>query len=247
MGKYVVRTAGYTGGRASSAKATTARKLVAKASQLLRSRNASAPRAPLRTGGFYGTYNRRGRDELKFVDANVDGASPAVGAVYLLNGITQGTDYNQRIGRKVQIKSVFCRWTINVNPAQLALQGDVVRLMIIYDAQANGVAPAITDILQIAEFDSPMNLNNRDRFKVLHDKFHTMWANTYAAGLGGIQTGTGCPKFSQKFIKCNMEEIFGGTGNTIGSIQTGSIFFLTISQNEVSGVSIYSRVRYTDS
>lgn len=244
MVKYV-RT-GYSGGRASSSKATAARKLVAKAGQLLRSRSAAAPRAPLRTGGFYGTYNRRGRDELKFIDANVDGASPATGAVFLMNGITQGTDYNQRIGRKVMLKSIFCRWTINVVPANLTLQGDVVRLMIVYDAQANGAAPAITDILQIAEFDSPMNLNNRDRFKVLHDKFHTMWANTFAAGAGGIINGTAIPKFSQKYIKCNMEEIFGGTGNTIGSIQTGSLYFLTISQNEVSGVSLYSRVRYTD-
>lgn len=247
MVKYTLRTTGYTGGRAGSYKASTARKLVAKAGQLLRARNASSLRAPLRTGGFYGTYNRRGRDELKFIDSNVDGASPAVGAVFLINGIVQGTDYNQRIGRKVMLKSIFVRFTINAVPANLALQGDVVRLMIFYDSQANGAAPAITDVLAIAEYDSPMNLNNRDRFKVLHDKFYTMWANTYAAGIGGILTGNAIPKFSQKYIKCNMEEIFGGTGATIGSIQTGSLWFLTISQNEVSGVSLYSRVRYTDS
>lgn len=220
-----------------------ARKAVKRASNALRGRVTTSSRAPIRTGGWYGTYNRRGRDELKFVDVNNDGASPAAGAVALLNGITQGTDYNQRIGRKVMIKSIFARFTIN-NAVTTAAQGDVVRVMIIYDSQANGVAPNITDVLQIAEFDSPMNLNNRDRFKVLHDKFHTMWACVYTTG--ALTTGNTIPKFSQKYIKCNLEQIFGGTGNTIGSIQTGSLYFLTISQNEIGAVSLYSRVRYTD-
>jgi len=249
MVKYTLSTTGYRGGRASSYKAATARKLVAKAGQLLRRRNAGTPRAPLRTGGWYGTYDRRGRDELKFIDVDSLGTSLVTGSVLLLNGIPQGTDYNERIGRKVMLKSLFIRFTINVNPGVLGVlapQGDVVRLMIVYDAQANGAAPAITDILATVNYDSPMNLNNRDRFKVLHDKFHTMWAYNYSSGTT-IIAGNAIPKFSQKYIKLNHEEVFGGVANTIGSIQTGSIFFLTISQNEITQVNLYSRVRFSDS
>jgi len=247
MVKYV-RT-GYTGGRAGSVKATAARKLVAKAGQLLRARNAAAPRAPMRTGGWYGTYNRRGRDELKFVDVDDLGTSLVTGSVLLLNGIAQGTDYNQRIGRKCQLKSLFIRFTVNVNPGALGLlapQGDVVRLLIVYDCQSNGAAPAITDVLSTVNYDSPMNLNNRDRFKILYDKFATMYAYTYSSGTT-IVAGNAKPVFLQKYIKLGMEEIFGGTAASIGSIQTGSIYFLTISQNEITQVNLYSRVRYTDS
>lgn len=243
-----VKTISYTRG-SGSFKTSRSRQLVNKAAQLLRSRMAGTTRAPLRTGGFYGPYLRRGRDELKVIDTGpVTGNTPASGGLTLLNGIIQGTDYTNRIGRRVIMKSLLFRFYLvpNIAATNGAL-GDIVRVMLIYDCQANATAPSVPDILANGgSFSSPMNLNNRDRFKVLTDKFVTIgsWAYT------GSTLAAGSPRPSQFKIykKMNMEIIFGGVGGTVGSIQTGAVYCLLISLNNSLTTSIFdSRIRFIDS
>lgn len=221
---------------------------VARARQLLRGRMATVPRAPLRTGGYYGVYNRRGRDELKVHD-NADQTTTvtSAGIVILLNGINQGTDYTERIGRKVLMKSLLTRFTCFLNTGLAAnVAGDVVRILIFYDSQTNAVTPNVADILSSTAFDAPMNLTNRDRFKVVLDKFILMPG--YASTAGALTGGSPIPKMINKYKKFNMDVIFGGTNGNVGSIQTGGLFALLISSNNSASTTILStRVRYTDS
>lgn len=239
MVKSSVKTVTYTSG---SRRANAARSTVAKARQILRSRMVAAPRAPLRTGGFYGVYNRRGRDELKFVDAAVSfTAWTTAGAIAILNGVAQGTDYNQRIGRSTLLKSILFR--ISVGKSANNSTGSTCRFLIFYDAQTNGAAPAVTDVLAAASYLSPMNLNNRDRFKILCDTY----IDTEAYTADPIATGTFKNETKTMFKKFNMECQFSGTGATVGSIATGGIFILLISDEaNTVGYEFYSRIRYTD-
>lgn len=212
---------------------------------VLQKRVAAVPRAPLATRGFYGQFSWRGRDELKVIDnPAISGGGSASGTLVLLNGVAQGTDYTQRIGRKILLKSLLFRFS--VFPSATASSGEITRLMIIYDCQTNAATPVVTDVLNSAIYNSPMNLNNRDRFKILVDKFFTTGAVTYTTGV--VSAGMAVPRQYKVFKKMSMEEIFGGTGNTVGSINTGGIFALIITQDNSKIVYVAdSRIRFIDS
>jgi len=135
-----------------------------------------------------------------------------------------------------------------LNPVATAStpQGDVVRVMVIYDNQTNGALPAVGDVLQSANYQSPLNLNNRDRFKILHDKFHNMNSNLFTAG--ALTAGSPGAKFVQKFKSCSLDCIFSGTTAAVGSIATGGIYVIAISEiNVVSNLTFDCRVRFIDS
>lgn len=232
-------------------KAARARSAVAKAAQLLRARSSSSTSSygPPASRGFYGTYSLRGRAELKFVD--VTSNNVAVTTTWqgvLINGIAQGADFNQRIGRKSQMKSIlfngnFFPTTSTAN----AYQGIYMRTVIVYDTQPNsGTFPAGTDIFVSNDPNSPLNLNNRDRFQVLMD---------VRKQLGSFQTdatpklvaGSPSNAYWNKYKKCNKETVFSGTAATIGSISTGSLYLFFIGDfNGVSMIDYYTRVRFTD-
>lgn len=243
MPRASVRTITF-GGR--SRKIMAANRAVARARAIIRTRNASSLRAPLRSGGFLGLYSRRGREELKVIDTTqTTTAAPTAGTVILLNGVAQGTDYTNRIGRKVIIKSLLMRYTLVPNTSSNTPAGDCVRLLIVYDAQCNSATPAIGDILQNSAFNDPINLNNRDRFKVLSDKYVGMGACQYAAGT--LTAGAPFAKQVKVYKRMGLEQIFSGTGATSGSISTGGLFLIIIAGfNQQTNVIWTSRTRFVD-
>lgn len=208
---------------------------------VLSSRRGSAL-APLRTGGYFGLYTRRGREELKVIDTQVVTAPLlAAGTVTLCNGVAQGTDFTDRIGRKVNVKSIHLKYYIQAYNSVDVPLGDIIRVMLVWDSQTNGALAAVGDILTAADVLSGVNLTNRDRFKVLFDKRHTMGAIEYTAA--APVAGDTTPRFAQRYIKCNMPVIFGGTGATVGSIQTGSLILLTMTASSSTGFAGNARIR----
>lgn len=144
------------------------------------------------------------------------------GAVTLLNAVATGTDFTNRIGRKVCWKSVLIQG--HTSPTANIAAGCYGRIMIIYDSQPNGALPSATDVLLSNAPNSPMNLNNRDRFKILWDKRVTAGAyNVTASTAVADRTVTEV----RKYKKINLETIFDGTTAAIADIQSGSIFMLT--------------------
>lgn len=239
---------GYSAGKVKQMLA--ARKAVKRASNALRGRSTTNLRAPLRTGGWYGTYNRRGRDELKFIDTQIAaGALAATGPPILLNGVTQGTDWNNRIGRTFQMKSILFRFAIRPNPASAASNstlGPMVRVCVVYDSQANSLLAAKSDIFQsAADYKSPLNLANRDRFRILIDKTLTM--SSYTMTAGSLTAGDPRGSYMDVFRKVNLEVVNSGTSNVIGSIQTGALLLCTITEtNDYVQAEAYVRVRFSD-
>lgn len=202
--------------------------------------------APLRTGGFYGLYDRRGRSELKTIDIGTGAVNPVptAGQITLLNGVAQGTDYTARIGRKIEMTSVLLRfWFLPITTS--APVGDACRVIVFHDAQTNAAAPIVTDVLNAADYLSPNNLNNRDRFTTLWDKTITMNPVVYAAA--APTTGNPVTKALKLYRKIRKEVIFGGTAATVGSITSGGIFLLLISAEAQMQLSVNSRIRFKDS
>lgn len=229
-----------------SRKTQAARQAVARAASLLRARSVITTRAPFRTGGFFGVYTRRGRDELKTNDVTQAQTDvPAAGAFTLLSGVAQGDDFNERVGRKIIIKSLLIRIAFSSVADTSAPIGDTIRMLVFQDLQTNGAAPGLTDVLSGIEPFDPMNLNNRERFRVLIDKMVSLPANAYAAG--ALSTGSPTPKSMKLYKKLNTQQVFSGTGNTVASIATGSIYMLLLANNDNVSTSQFStRIRFLD-
>ena len=203
------------------------------------SRQSSTNQQAIRIGGW---ANPTRGGELKFIDTQIT-TNPVVNSItfatgVLLNGIANGSDASTRIGRKVTIKSLLLRWSVKLDPTTTG--GGNLRILIVYDKQANAVAPAITDILLTNDFHSPNNLSNRDRFVTICDVV------TDPIAVQGEYSAA-----DVVYKKLNLEEMFNaGSAGTIGDITSGSIYFF-VAQN--GGMLIAApdfradaRIRYTD-
>ena len=84
--------------------------------------------------------------------------------ITVLNDVAQGTTAITRLGRKILMKSVLVQGTLTNSSGQ-------GRILIVYDRQANGAAPAATDVLTSNTIMAIQNLDNRDRFIILADIF----------------------------------------------------------------------------
>lgn len=184
--------------------------------------------------------------EKKVIDTGVANyACNTTGSVTLVNGCAQGTDFTNRVGRKytnvtVQLEGLLAPVDTTTDSAVKC------RVMLVWDSQANGALPSVTDVLTAATASSFMNLNNRDRFRVLCDENHTI------GGISDVATQTyayGHPINISVFKKVNLETVCDGTTSAIGDIQTGSIFLLTIGTGGAGVGAVFSgavRVRFID-
>lgn len=154
-----------------------------------------------RVMGATSTGNKN-KGELKALDTAIDtfnaGAPSGWGVpftnsfatanigIMLLNDVGPGSGFYQRVGRKIDMKSVEFKLSIRPGDGSTVSYGGLaagnygpsyLRMMILYDSQANGALPAIADIFQNTNslgantntVFSLINLNNRERFKVLRD------------------------------------------------------------------------------
>lgn len=202
---------------------------------------------PFRSGGFYGSAVRS-PVERKVVDTTVAVYQiNTTGSVNLLNGIATGTDYTQRIGRRVNVVSIQARGiayieTPTATPVQMG------RFMLVEDMQANGVIATTADIFNEATGTSMMNLNNRERFKVHYDKqmvfgpASTTATQTYSAGPQAYNIAV--------YKKCNIPMVFEGTAATIGSVSSGALYAVFIG-TQVAGTAdcncaMSFRIRFID-
>lgn len=204
--------------------------------------------APIASRGFRGIYGGKGqykrpRSELKTIEVNDSTvAANTTGTIVLINGVIQGTDYNQRVGRIFLMKSIYLRAKFTNDSATVSPL--TFRAMIVLDSQTNGALPAITDILNAVTTTSTNNLNNRDRFKVLMDKTFSPTPSARTVAITEQEV------FKKWYKKCSYEVVNGGTAATVGSIQTGGLYviFLTdVAAGTGDGVVTYStRVRFID-
>lgn len=188
-------------------------------------------------------------DEEKNVDVVTNTtitAAQATASLALLNGIDDGATSTTRVGRKVILTSLSWRWVGSLAATSAGSSG--LRMLIVYDKQANATAPLATDILQVDTIYSLMNLSNGKRFKILVDELVT------CVGTQGPQSWNlkGYLKFEKptKGIP-GLEMTFNNNStNTITSITTGSVYALFYQDGNIITASpvsfMYSRFRFID-
>lgn len=211
--------------------------------------NRSRPYSSQRRGGVamlnfgVGSRSRDIRTEKKFVDmAQTTFAANTTGTIALVATIAQGASENQRVGRKIYFKSIQCHGFLQSDTATTITNA---RYMLVYDAQPGASLPAITDILNTANYNSFLNDANKDRFTVLRDKKYAL--------CGNITTpSTGKEIYAINFFQRlkNLPSTFNTTTGAIGDITTGAIYCLSVGTT-VAGTAdgnfgLGFRVRYID-
>lgn len=192
--------------------------------------------------------------ELKAVDLDTTtvGISGGVTAVLLLNGISAGSGMNQRIGRVASMKSLMLR--LQYYPESASSSYGHIRTCLVYDAQANGVAPVYADIFRslsaagavASTTDSGLNLDNRQRFRILFDSLQQVGGASTATAITNNQ---GMPNRIDSYKKLNLPIQFKSDSSLIGDIATGALYLVMCSSSPAGlGVNAVwnTRLRYTD-
>jgi len=189
--------------------------------------------------------------------------APSAGISYqLLNNIDQGTDLFQRVGRKISGKSIQLRGFVRYPVATTGggNNSDLYRVMVIYDTRPNGQDPTISEIFSDANNAavttglSFINLNNRDRFRVIMNK--TMTPPQIIAASGPAATdGHNNVTWLEEYLKVDgMETIYNqGKDEGILDIQYGAFYIVCTAVNNTIGLDgtgpkfeFQTRYRYVD-
>lgn len=211
----------------------------------------------------------RSVQEIKSVDDNLGGAAQSLNTtanIVPLNLVQAGSSFNNRVGRKLEMKSLYITGAVVVRSyASSTLQEDYARIIVVYDRQTNGALPAIGDYLLSVNqaggtsstvFDQ-FNVNNRDRFVTLADMRLTLpvvgLAGAGVPNLFGPVEGNRRTFNIQKFINLrNLVTQYKADSSpaVIGDIATGSLILITMGAfgagAESYQLNLTYRLRYTD-
>jgi len=192
--------------------------------------------------------------ELKsYSVTNSVGPSNVTGQVLLLNGITQGSLSDDMIGAKALLKSISFKYFVKRNVSTVATfnttQPEIVRVLLVYDSEPNGVLPAFGDILTSISVTALPNSSNTDRFTILSDNVHEL--GIYALITGNITYSiVSGPLNACNAVYRKMNLTFEGpsTLGAIAGIRKGAIYCLTCSDSTAAttNLSYNSRIRYSD-
>ncbi len=156
-----------------------------------------------------------------------------------LTNIPQGDTDTSRDGAQVKLTRHLLRYTISSNA--LATDGHIVRCMIIHDKQTNGAIYSDSDLLQdvsnLNNLTSPLNLDNKYRFRVLYDKVHTL-----------VTTASNGQIYKAYINDMDLRLRFESSTPSIADLNSSSLSFIMMASNPNNSPSItlFSRVRYVD-
>jgi len=93
----------------------------------------------------------------------------------LTNATNIGSNINNRLGRKIRMRSLHVHGIIQHYQAGAIPGDDFIHLMVVYDKQPNGAVPVASDLFQSVDIGGPstttawafMNPSNFERFRVL--------------------------------------------------------------------------------
>lgn len=173
--------------------------------------------------------------------------TPTVG---VLNNLISGSGSNQRIGRKITMKSVFLRLYFAISAAtESTISFAPFRWMVIYDRQTNATLPSINSILNYSQYTAAgassvlalQNLDWKNRFKVLADETTVLDVSNESACV--VQRYINLP------MDCKQVEFNVNNGGGIGDISSGALYFIcwnSFDDTATGVVQMVSRVRFTD-
>lgn len=174
------------------------------------------------------------RPEFKNLDVTVQKNSALLGIwspATALATITQGNTSNQRVGRRVVLKSLLVRYSTPYGTSTANNTGIQGRILIVYD-RSPLVTPDITDVLNVDNINGLMDLGAEDRYIILADQYLNNYDTNFCS-------------YGKIYKKFNLEQLYATGGTTLGN---GQIWlFYNANQNSTSfPLSFNTRVRFID-
>lgn len=184
---------------------------------------------------------------------NLTYASPAV---FLLNGISEGSDETARVGDIVRWKELCLNWDFYANAnGSSALDPILGRVVIVAEYTALGAASTLA---QVFGSSTPTPLacrnvvtRNTKRFKILYDSgpfvVNPIGTSAQTSGTGTGAAYSGSPNEVCKMLKIPLDLITDYSRGNAGSatdIDTNSITIMAFTDNVTSN-SAYMRYEYT--
>lgn len=151
------------------------------------------------------------------------------------NSIRNGTDNGQRIGVRIRMKKIWFSFSFNIDPTVLPAitGGRNVRIMLVYDKQANGAVPTLTELLTNntagRTWDSPLEISGQKRYKILFDR------NYFISPLGMSANNATSTQVVRRSINLhNKVAVYNSdTFGDIRDINTGSLLMFTAADGDV--------------
>lgn len=162
------------------------------------------------------------------------------GTVVLINGIDEGVDPTQRIGRSCRLKSLLLR-TRSITSDQTAVIAQTLRYMVVLDKQPNGALATAADILadvsdNLAAPLSPLLPANFKRFTVYLD-FNVVM-NKQGRNL----------VVTKHRLRLNVKPRWGTAGATIADLSSGALLLVVVSDDSTATnapvSSVFTRLRF---
>lgn len=133
-----------------------------------------------------------------------------------ITNIVQGSDFFNRIGNTIHIKSVQYKASFPLSGSGPTAK--TFRYLLVYDKQCNGAFPTRSTILNSqgygCRYHSMINSTYKDRFILLADKLVSL--NNYALACYCVAD----------YIKIDMPARYSGTAGTIADCVSGAIYFI---------------------
>lgn len=168
--------------------------------------------------------------ESKFFDTNINVSMITAGSVTALNIPIEGTDYNNRVGRKIEMTSVSLDMSAVQSVANFGAAGSGgiagvlnFRVALVYDKQPTP-ATAVTyqqiynNVTSILTPYEPRLVDNIERFEVLK-----VWNSS-------LDTANRLSERMNAYLSMNHEVRFNATnGGTVADITTGTLYLVVAS------------------
>lgn len=201
-----------------------------------------------RTGRYWGGRTSGIRPEVKFFDTTLGSTAIVVaGTVHpSIVLIPQGDTESTRDGRKINIRAIHFSGILHLHTTQSEnVAGDLIRLCLVQDKQANKATFAVGDVIGGA-YNAFFNLDNTDRFRILKTNYIDL--NVMAAGGNGTAIETVEYHLPFRFsVKGNWPvQYSAGTGaiTEITSNNFSLVSFAAMSNSTVT-ITYTARVRFT--
>lgn len=178
--------------------------------------------------------------EFKLIDtASFTQVIDSTGQVNPISLLNQGTDYTQRVGRSIKMKSLEFKAKAYATPATGIRQQCCV--MLVLDQDVDGGVGIIAGMLTAVNPLSPRNLTFRDRYICLKRWNFTVYPDTMANNT----------KTLDYYKRINITELFNsGNAATIADVQKGAIYVVSLGDvvaGATAGSLTYTaRIRFTD-
>lgn len=181
--------------------------------------------------------------EPKEVSNYLSGTATNSGTALLLNGIAEGSDINERIGRRSWFRSFECIGTL-VLPTSNNQAYDTIKVSLVLDMQPNNAAMTVSDCYDTATTgnlaQSFRSVGSAYRYKVLKSEQITL----------NSQEATRSNAYQFKwFLGLAFSTCYSSTDATVSSIDTNALYLVIGDQIGTTAAPTYTinaRVGYVD-